>query len=78
MGTDTGNGNMAERLKQVESLSGGLVRRSAEPEAVPENEPPVSLVPVPRRSRIFLRHGKGHGEFADLTLTAPVVRSYLT
>ena len=69
---------MAERLKQVESLTGGLVRRSAEPDAVPENEPPVSLVPVPRRSRIFLRHGKGHGEFADLTLTAPIVRSYLT
>lgn len=78
MGTDTGNGNMAERLKQVESLSGGLVRRSAEPEAVPKHEAPVSRVPVPRRSRIFLRHGKGHGEFADLTLTAPIVRSYLT
>ena len=78
MGTDTGNGNMAERLKQVESLTSGLVRRTAEPDAIPEHETPVSLVPVPRRSRIFLRHGKGHGEFADLTLTAPIVRSYLT
>ena len=78
MGTDTGNGNMAERLKQVESLTGGLVRRTAEPDAIPEHEAPVSLVPVPRRSRIFLRHGKGRGEFADLTLTAPVVRSYLS
>lgn len=82
MGTDKGNGdnsaNMAQRLRQLEALTGGLVRSAAEPDAIPENETPVSLVPVPRRSRIFLRHGKGHGEFADLTLTAPIVRSYLT
>lgn len=78
MGTDNGNGNMAERLKQVESLTGGLVRRTVEPDEIPEHEAPVALVPVPRRSRVFLRHGKGHGEFADLTLTAPIVRSYLT
>lgn len=76
MGTD--HGNMADRLKQVESLTGGPVRRTAEPDVIPEHEAPVSLVPVPRRARVFLRHGKGHGEFADLTLTAPIVRSYLT
>ena len=80
MGTDKGNANanMAERLKQVEALTGGAARGTAEPDAIPQNEAPVSLVPVPRRSRVFLRHGKGHGEFADLTLTAPIVRSYLT
>ncbi len=84
MGTDKGKGkgeadaNMVRRLEQLEALTGGLVRSVAEPDAIPENETPVALVPVPRRSRIFLRHGKGHGEFADLTLTAPIVRSYLT
>jgi len=73
---------MAARLKHVESLTGGLARRRAEPETIPQDEAPVGLVPVPRRSRIFLRHGKdrrkGPGEFADLTLTAPIVRAYLT
>ena len=82
MGTSKGNGdnsaNMAQRLRQLEALTGGLVRSVAEPDAIPENETHVSLVPVPRRSRVFLRHGKGHGQFADLTLTAPLVRSYLT
>ena len=82
MGTDKGNGdnsaNMAQRLRQLEALTGGLVRSVAEPDAIPENETPVALVPFPRRSRIFLRRGKGHGQFADLTLTAPLVRSYLT
>ena len=73
-----GGNNLAERLRQLEALTGGLVQRTAEPEAIPENQPPVSLVPVPRRSRIFLRNGEGHGEFADLTLTAPIVRSSLT
>lgn len=69
--------NMAERLRHVESLTGGLVRRPVDPEAIAQIEAPVGLVPVPRRSRVFLRHGKGHGEFADLTLTAPIVRAYL-
>lgn len=69
--------NMAERLRHVESLTGGLTRHRADPEAIPQNAAPVGLVPVPRRSRIFLRNGEGHGEFADLTLTAPIVRSYL-
>lgn len=70
--------NLAIRLKQLESLTGGLVRREPAVEVTPERDDPVSLVPVPRRSRVFLRHGEGHGEFADVTLTAPVVRTYLT
>lgn len=78
MRTDEGNGIMAERLQQLESLTGGLGRPAPEPEAVPENEPRVSLVPAPRRARIFLRHGEGHGTFAELTLAAPIMRSYLT
>lgn len=30
------------------------------------------VVPVPRRARMFVRHGEGHGEFSDVTLTSPV------
>ena len=74
---NTATTNVAERLQQLEALTGGPVRRRADPEAIPQNGAPVGLVPVPRRSRIFLRNGEGHGEFADLTLTAPVVRAYL-
>lgn len=70
--------NLTSRLKQLESITGGLVRREPAIEVVPESDDPVSLVPVPRRSRVFLRHGEGHGEFAELTLTAPIARSYLT
>lgn len=76
-GKPENSNNMAERLRHVESLTGGPVRRRADPEAIPQNGAPVGLVPVPRRSRIFLRNGEGHGEFADLTLTAPIVRAYL-
>src|SRR6187402_3491548 len=47
MGTDKGNGdnsaNMAQRLRQLEALTGGLVRSAAEPDAIPDNETPVSL-----------------------------------
>ena len=70
--------NLTSRLKQLESITGGLVRREPAIEVVPEDDDPVSLVPVPRRSRVFLRHGEGHGAFAELTLTAPVARSYLS
>lgn len=73
MGTD--DGHMADRLRHLELLTGGLARRTAEPEEIPENGPPAQLVPVPRRARVFLRHGEGHGTFAELTLTAPKVRS---
>lgn len=73
------NSEMTGRLLELGSLTGSLVvRRPATADAIPENPPPVGLVPVPRRSRVFLRHGEGHGSFADVTLTAPVVRDYLT
>lgn len=67
--------DLSGRLKELEHFTGALVRREPEPEAIPINEAPVSRVPVPRRSRIFLRSGGGHGVFADLTLTAPLPRA---
>lgn len=63
---------LAGRLKELEHFTRGAGR--PEPDAVPINEAAPMLVPVPRRSRIFLRHGEGHGAFADLTLTAPLPR----
>ena len=75
MSNDQSNDHMAERLRQVGSLTGGFVRRPVRTDAVAEDAPPVTLVPVPRRSRVFLRNGEGHGAFADLTLTAPISRS---
>lgn len=70
---------MAERLKELENLTGSLVaRRPAESGTDQRKEAPAWLIPVPRHSRVFLRQGEGHGFFADLTLTAPVVRSYLS
>lgn len=75
MGNDQSNEHMAERLKHVGSLTGGFVRRPVAPDVIEEIAPPMGLVPVPRRSRIFLRKGEGHGAFADLTLTAPVAHT---
>lgn len=70
---------MAERLKELENLTGSLVaRRPAASEIDQRNAAPAGLIPAPRHSRVFLRQGEGHGTFADLTLTAPVVRSYLS
>ena len=69
--------DLASRLKDLEQFTGALVRRHSEPDAIPITEAPVARVPVPRRSRVFLRSGKGHGVFADLTLTAPVPRPAL-
>jgi hypothetical protein len=65
--------NLAGRLKDLEHFTGALVGGR---EQVPDHEPktmPISktCIPVPRRSRVFLRTGDGHGAFADLTLTAP-------
>ncbi len=63
------------RIKALEQFTGAHVARPAgESEAVPINDEPLTRVPVPRRSRVFLRSGGGHGAFADLTLTAPVPR----
>lgn len=64
--------DIAGRLKELEHFTGGLVAsRQPEPEAIPINDAPAMRVPVPRRSRVFLRNGEGHGVFAELTLTAP-------
>ena len=65
--------DMAGRLAELERITGGLLPRR-EPEVVVIPEAARPLIPVPRRSRVFLRHGEGHGAFADLTLTAPPIR----
>lgn len=66
------NSVLAGRLKELEHFSGALVaKRQPELTVDPAIEAPVARVPVPRRSRVFLRHGEGHGVFAELTLTAP-------
>ncbi|MBS2936168.1 hypothetical protein KDN32_00245 [Nocardioides sp. J2M5] len=66
--------DLTGRLKELEQLDGTLVRRV--PEVVDDLLAPAprGLVPVPRRSRIFLRHGDGHGSFAEVTITAPPLR----
>ncbi|HSU01590.1 MAG TPA: hypothetical protein VLK03_03495 [Nocardioides sp.] len=64
--------DLAGRLKDLEYFTGQRTATGAsEPDAIPVHEAPPASVPVPRRSRIFLRHGEGHGVFAELTLTAP-------
>ncbi len=69
--------DLTGRLKDLEHFTGTLVRRFSDAESIPINETPVTQIPVPRRSRIFLRSGEGHGVFADLTLTAPRPRPAL-
>ena len=70
--------DLAGRIKSLEQFTGSLVTRPqtevAEYEPVPIHDAPPSRVPRPRRSRIFLRNGEGHGVFADLTITAPLAR----
>lgn len=64
--------DVSARLKDLEHFTGAMVtRRQPEPEAIPINEAPPACVPVPRRSRVFLRSGGGNGVFAEFTLTAP-------
>ena len=63
--------DLAGRIKSLEQFTGSLVTR---PQTVPIHDAPPSQVPRPRRSRIFLRNGEGHGVFADLTITAPLAR----
>ena len=68
--------DLSGRIKSLDMFTGSLVARS-EPEAVAEviplHEPARQQVPLPRRSRVFLRHRAG--AFADLTLTAPRPRA---
>lgn len=74
--------DLTGRIKDLEQFTGSLVRRHAETdlavvEAIPVHAAPVARLPVPRRSRVFLRSGDGHGVFAELTLTAPLPRTAL-
>jgi hypothetical protein len=68
--------DLSGRIKSLEQFTGTLVARGTDTghDQVPINEPPVARMPRPRRSRVFLRSGGGHGAFADLTLTAPQPR----
>lgn len=64
--------DVAARLKDLEHFTGAFhTRRQPEPDAIPINEAPAACVPVPRRSRVFLRSGGANGVFAEFTLTAP-------
>lgn len=64
--------DLSSRVRSLEQL-GGALRRPPRPagEAIPINDAPLARIPVPRRSRVFLRGGDGPGGFADVTLTAP-------
>ena len=68
--------DLSGRIKSLEQFTGTLVAREPDAghEQIPINEEPPSRLPRPRRSRVFLRSGGGHGVFADLTLTAPQPR----
>lgn len=70
--------DLSGRLRDLQQLTGTLAaRRQGDAEVIPISEAPRTRLPVPRRARVFLRHGGGHGTFADLTLTAPVPRRAL-
>ena len=70
--------DLTGRIKSLEHFTGSLVARPGaettdgpDADVIPIHEVPRSRVPAPRRSRVFLRGGGGHGSFAELTLTAP-------
>lgn len=65
---------MAARLRQIdESTRLALVQRQEPAEGADDGQgQPARLVPpVPRKARMFIRHGEGHGTFSDVTLTSP-------
>ena len=68
--SSTEDSGLAGRLKELEHFTGSIVA-DGPAEEIPSNVIPLARVPVPRRARVFLRGGEGHGVFADLTLTAP-------
>lgn len=73
----TEKSGMAARLRQIEeSARAALAQRQEQlaPDPAIEQLPAPTrvLVPVPRRARMFVLHGAGHGEFSDVTLTGPV------
>jgi len=64
--------DVAGRIKALEQFSGPLVvRPRAEGDVIPIHEPAPVRVPVPSRSRIFVRGSEGFGAYADLTVTGP-------
>lgn len=63
--------DVSARLRDLEHFTGAPAPRQPEADVISINESPAACVPVPRRSRVFLRGGGGHGVFAELTLTAP-------
>lgn len=78
---DTQGIDLTGRIKSLEQFTGSLVARQPaergegpDADVIPIHEAPRSRGPAPRRSRIFLRNGGGHGSFADLTVTAPLPR----
>lgn len=79
---DSQLGDLSGRIKSLDQFTGSLVARArseveveVEAEVIPITESSAGRVPRPRRSRIFLRNGEGHGFFADLTVTAPPARA---
>jgi hypothetical protein len=70
---------VANRIGQIETYAQGtLVRRvpgatldEQDPAIEAEHEATSVIVPQPRRAAVFLRHGEGHGRFAELTITHP-------
>lgn len=64
---------MAARLRQIdEQARVALALRVRAEEPVVEPAPTAALlIPVPRKARMFIRHGGGHGVFSDVTLTRP-------
>ena len=74
-GNDT-TWDVAGRIKALEQFSGPLVvRPRAEGDEIPIHPPVPVRVPVPSRSKIFLRGAEGFGAYADLTVTAPGPRT---
>ena len=68
--------DLTGRIRSLDQFSGSLiVRRPSAAEAIPITDAPSQRVPSPRRSRVFLRGGEGHGVFAEVTLTAPRPRA---
>jgi hypothetical protein len=64
--------DLTGRIKSLDQFRGGLVaRREPEADEIPITDAPSQRIPAPRRSRVFLRGGEGHGSFAEVTLTAP-------
>ena len=73
--------DLTGRIKSLEQFTGSLVARpraettdGPDADVIPIHEATRSRVPSPRRSRVFLRSGDGHGVFAELTVTAPLPR----